>query len=130
MSMSLLRIFLSILNVTINNILRKQTLKKKWIDKKSVAAYDCTEKIILDPKILKDMVHLVEPYHTGSLEVFHSLINVYATKSQEFDFNTMNDQVEITVLDHNNNVSQKQDVIKKENSQWEERRPQMVFFFQ
>ena len=76
------------------------------------------------------MVHLVEPYHTGSLEVFHSLINVYATKSQEFDFNTMNDQVEITVLDHNNNVSQKQDVIKKENSQWEERRPQMVFFFQ
>ena len=76
------------------------------------------------------MVHLVELYHSGSQEVFHSLINVYATKSQEFDFNTMNDQVEITVLDHNNNVSQKQDVIKKENSQWEERRPQMVFFFQ
>ena len=119
MSMSLLRIYLlriytSILNETINNILRKQTLKKEWIDKKSVAAYDCIEKIILDPKILKDMVHLVEPYHNGSLEVFHSLINVYATKSQKFDFNTMNARVEIAVLDHNSNVGRKQDVIKTE----------------
>ena len=76
--------------------------------KKSVA-YDCIEKIILDPKILKDMVHLVEPYH----KVFHSLINVCATKSQEFDFNTMNARVEIAVLDHNN-VGRKHDAIKKE----------------
>ena len=60
------------------------------------------------------MVHLVELYHTGSLQVFHSWINVYATKSQEFDFNTMNAWVEIAVLDHNNNVGQKQDVINKE----------------
>ena len=60
------------------------------------------------------MVHLVEPCHTGSLEVFHSLINVYATKSQEFGFNTMNARVEIAVFDHNNNVGRKQDVIKKE----------------
>ena len=80
--------------------------------KKSVA-YDCIKKIILDPKILKDMVHLVELYHTGSLEVFQSLINVYATKSQEFDFNAMNARVEIGVLDHNN-VAQKQDVTNKE----------------
>ena len=57
---------------------KEQSLKKKWIDKKRVA-YDCIEKIILDAKILKDMVHLVEPYHTGRLEVFDSLINVYAT---------------------------------------------------
>ena len=60
------------------------------------------------------MVHLVEAYHTGNLEVFHSLINVYATKSQEFDFNTMNGRVEIAVLDHYNNAARKQDVIKKE----------------
>ena len=60
------------------------------------------------------MVHLVELYHTGSLEVFQSLINVYASKSQEFDFNAMNARVEIGVLDHNNNVAQKQDVTNKE----------------
>ena len=57
---------------------KEQSLKKKWIDKKRVA-YDCIEKIILDAKILKEMVHLVEPYHTGRLEVFDSLKNVYAT---------------------------------------------------
>ena len=83
------------------------------MDKKSVAD-DCIEKIILDPKILKDMVHLVEPYHTGSREVFHFLINAYATNSQELDFNTMNTRGEIAVLDHNNNVGRKQDVIEKE----------------
>ena len=67
---------------------KEQSFKKKWIDKKNVA-YDCIKKIILDRKILKDMVYLVESHHTRSLEVFHSLINVYATKSPEFDFNTM-----------------------------------------
>ena len=103
MSMSLLRIFLSILNVTINNILRSSHSKRSRLIKKNVAYY-CIKKIILDPKILKDMVHLVELYHTGSLEVFQSLINVYATKSQEFDFNAMNARVEIAVLDHNNDV--------------------------
>ena len=36
------------------------------------------------------------------------------TKSQEFDFNTMNARVEIAVLDHSNNFDWKQDVIKKE----------------
>ena len=92
---------------------KEQSLKKKWMDKKSVAD-DCIEKIILDPKILKDMVHLVEPYHTGSREVFHFLINAYATNSQELDFNTMNTRVGIAVLDHNNNVGRKQDVIEKE----------------
>ena len=84
-----------------------QSLKKKWIDKKSVA-YDCTEKIIL---ILK---FWGEPYHTGSLEVFHSLINVYATKSQKFDFTIMNARVDVAVLDHNNNFGRRQYVIKKE----------------
>ena len=91
---------------------KEQLLKKKWIDKKGVT-YDDIEKIILDPKILKDTVHLMEPYHTGSLEVFHSLINVYATKSKEFDFNTMNAWAGTAVLDHNKNVHQKQNVIKK-----------------
>ena len=36
------------------------------------------------------------------------------TKSQEFDFSTMNGRVETAVLDHSNNVDWKQDVIKKE----------------
>ena len=30
----------------------------------------------MDKKTLKDMEHLVNPYHTRSLEVFHSLVNV------------------------------------------------------
>ena len=44
---------------------KKESRKKKWIKKDSIA-YDAIEKVVLDKKTLKDMEHLVNPYHTGS----------------------------------------------------------------
>ena len=55
------------------------------------------------------MEQLAKPYHTGSVEVFHSLLLAYAPKRQEFDLNTMNARVQLAILDHNNNVGREQD---------------------
>ena len=56
--------------------------------------------MILDNKNLKDMDDLTKPYHTGSLEVLHSLINSYTTKRQEFAINVMDARVKLAVIDH------------------------------
>ena len=87
--------------------------KKKWIEKNS-PAYNALEDIVLDKKYLKDMEHLCEPYHTGDIKVFHSLITSYAPKRQHFELNVMNARVQLAILDHNNNVGRKQAVVKKE----------------
>ena len=60
------------------------------------------------------MVHLTKPYHTGSLEVFHSLINSYAPKRQAFELNVMSARIKLAILDHNNNVGRKQAVVSHE----------------
>lgn len=86
---------------------KKESRKKKWIKKYS-PAYNAIEEVVLDKKNLEDMEHLTEPYHTGNLEVFHSLINSYASKRHEFELNVMDARVKLAVLDHNNNVDRKQ----------------------
>ena len=104
---------------------KKQALQKKWIKKDSLA-YDGLEKIILDPKTLKDMDHLVDPYHTESVEVFHSLLNSYASKRHEFELNVMDARVKLAVIDHNYNINRKQATVnverkgsaKKGEKQW------------
>lgn len=58
------------------------------------------------------MAHLTNPLHTGSLEVFHSLINSYAPKRQEFELNVQDARVKLAILDHNNNVGKQQARVK------------------
>lgn len=87
--------------------------RKKWI-KKGSAAYDSVEKVVMDKKNLKDMAQITKPYHTGSVEVFHSLINSYASKRQEFELNVMDARVKLAVIDHNSNINRKQAVVRKE----------------
>ena len=90
-----------------------ETRKKKWIEKDS-SAYQALEDIITNPRDLKDMEHMAEPFHTGDIEVFHSLLTCYAPKRQEFELNVMDARVKLAILDHNNNVGRKQDTIKNE----------------
>ena len=74
----------------------------------------------------KDMGQLVNPLHTGSLEVFHSLINSYASKRNHFELNVMDARIKLAILDHNCNISRKQATVqrprvgsgKKEKKQW------------
>ena len=90
---------------------KSESREKKWIENNS-PAYNNLEKVILDARNLKDMPKLTKTYHTGNLEVFHSLINSYAPKRQEFELNVMDARVKLAVLDHNNNVGRKQAKIK------------------
>ena len=92
---------------------KSKARRTKWLEKDS-PAYLALEKVVNDTRNLKDMEHLTKPYHTGSLEVFHSLINSYASKRQEFELNVMDARVKLAVLDHNNNVGRKQAVIRNE----------------
>ena len=85
---------------------KRESLKKKWFVKDSVA-YDALERVIMDKKTLKDMGQLVNPLHTGSLEVFHSLINSYASKRNHFELNVMDARIKLAILDHNCNISRK-----------------------
>ena len=89
-----------------------ESKRKKWIKKNSLA-YNAIDKVIMDEKNLNDMDHLTNPYHTGSLEVFHSVLNSYASKRQEFKLNVMDAHVKLAVLDHNANVDGKQAIVLK-----------------
>ena len=91
---------------------KEKARRKKWL-KKNSPAYNSLEKVIFDKKNLSDMTHLTKSYHTGSLEVFHSLINCYAPKRQEFELNVMAARVKLAIIDHNNNVNRKQADVKQ-----------------
>ena len=70
--------------------------RKKWIKKDSPTYYNL-EKVVMDKKSLADMVHLSKPFHTRNVEVFNSLVNMYAPKRQEFDFHVMDGRVKLAV---------------------------------
>ena len=63
--------------------------------------------MINNPRDIKDMAKLSEPYHAGYLEVFHSLLTSHAPKRQEFEINVMDARIKLAVLDHNSNVLRK-----------------------
>ena len=86
---------------------RNEARKKKWLTKDS-PAYNNLEKVVLDKRNLKDMEQLTNPLHTGSLEVFHSLINCYAPKRLGFELNVQDARIKLAIIDHNNNVGKEQ----------------------
>lgn len=95
-----------------NKYSKKEERKKKWI-KRGSAAYNQLEKVIFDKRNLADMPKLVNTYHTGSIEVFNSLVNMYATKRKQFDLNMMDARVKLAAIDFNANVKREQAVITK-----------------
>ena len=94
---------------------KKESQMKKWI-KKDSSAYDQLEKIIMDKRNLADMPKLANAYHTGSIDVFNSLVNMYANKRKEFDINVMDARIKLAAIDFNVNVKRKQAVVQKQRS--------------
>ena len=102
--------------------------KKKWL-KKGSKAHNALKEVVLDKRLTKDIRHLSEFCHTGSLEVYHSLMTKYVPKRQEFDYDQMNARTALAVIDHNmsrdkiqltNRKGEKmfKIVCTKANSQW------------
>jgi hypothetical protein len=81
--------------------------RKKWLTPSS-PAHIAVQEVVLNKTLLKDVRRLNEFCHTGSLEVFHSLVTKYCPKRQEFDFVQMCARTALAVLDHNNNTERPQ----------------------
>ena len=69
-------------------------------------------KVVLKDSLLWDMKKLSGFHHTGSLEVFHSLLLKYCPKRQHFSFVGMQVCIELAILDHNYNTQRKQATTK------------------
>lgn len=60
--------------------------------------FSCLCLVVLDKRYLNDMPQLADPYHTGNIEVFHSLLNHYAPKINEFDLHVMDARVKLAAM--------------------------------
>ena len=86
---------------------------KKWLRLDS-ASHNALRKVVLKDSLLRDMKKLSGFHHTGSLEVFHSLLLKYCPKRQHFSYVGMqaDARIELAILDHNYNTQQKQATTK------------------
>ena len=84
---------------------------RKWLRSGSVA-HSALRKVVLQDTLLRDMKKLVGFHHTGSLEVFHSLLLKYCPKRQHFSYVGMQARIELAILDHNYNTQRKQATTK------------------
>ena len=69
--------------------------------------------VVKDKTLLKDIKKLTGYHHTGSLEVFHSLLLKYCPKRQHFSYVGMQARIELAILDHNYNTERKHATTKK-----------------
>jgi len=56
-----------------------------WLDIDS-PAHVALKDVVLSQKLLKDVGKLSDSMHTGSLEVYHSMLLKYAPKRQHFNY--------------------------------------------
>ena len=87
---------------------------KKWfkpIDK----AYKALEKVVNDPRVVKDLRHLSLFCHTGDIEVFHSMMLKYVPKRQEFQYPQMVARTQLAALEDNFILKRKKNNIQQES---------------
>ena len=82
---------------------------KKWLKSGSVA-HNALRSVVLQDRLLRGIKKLNGFHHTGSLEVFHSLLLKYCPKRQHFSCDGMQARIELAILDHNYNTDRKQAV--------------------
>ena len=72
----------------------------EWI-KPNTEAFTALQKIVLNPKLLKDLAHLTEFSHTGLIEVKHAIDNKWAPKSTHFSYRGMLARSQLAIIDFN-----------------------------
>ena len=80
---------------------------KGWLERNG-PAHNALVKIVKDSRLQRDIRKLSNFQHTGSLEVFHSMLTKYCPKRQHFSYNGMQARTELAIIDHNNNVEREQ----------------------
>ena len=69
---------------------------KEWLDTSS-DSFKALQTFIFDKSLINDMKHLTGFSHTGSLEVYHSLLNKWVLKSTHFLYEGMIVQSQLAV---------------------------------
>ena len=85
---------------------------KKWLPRGSPIHTALTD-IVTDPKILGDLPHLTRFSHSGELEVFHALCNMYCPKRFGFCYSGMYARTKLAVMDHNSCIHRNQSRTKQ-----------------
>ncbi|XP_063049438.1 uncharacterized protein LOC134445044 isoform X2 [Engraulis encrasicolus] len=80
---------------------------KRWLREDS-DAFKGLQTIVEEKRLLKDLDHMTHFKHTGSLEVYHSMMLKYMPKRLHFDYNTMVARTQLAILDNNYNVGREQ----------------------
>ena len=78
----------------------EEQCSKKWLRLGS-ASHNALRKVVLKDSLLWDMKKFSGFHHTGSLEVFYSLLLKYCPKRQHFSYVGMQARIELAILDHN-----------------------------
>ena len=89
----------------------KLTEKRKWL-KEGSPSFVALERIVTDKRIIGDLAYLVNFCHTGSLEVFHSVLNKYCTKRLHFSLHGMIARTQLAVMDYNSGANVEQATTK------------------
>ena len=66
------------------------------------------KQIVLDKKMINDLVYFVKFKLSGDLECYHNLLIKYCPKRLSFTFEGMVAWTQVTVLDHNDSIDSKQ----------------------
>ena len=94
---------------------RRERKEKVWL-KFGTAAHVALEEVVFNKKLLKDLKLVTEFHHTGNLEVYHSMMLKYCPKRQHFSHEGIVARTQLAALDHNQNCSRKQAVVKHGSS--------------
>ena len=71
------------------------------------------EEVVLNDKLLKDLVKLTDVWHTDKIEVYHSMILKYCSKQEHFSYKGMVARTQLAALNNNANTGRKQARIKE-----------------
>lgn len=97
---------------------REEARKKQWL-KRGTTAHDALKAVVLDKNILKAIQQLNLCCHTGSLEVYHSVLTSYVPKRQHFSFKGMVARSQLAALHHNANTEREQAIASKGENEGE-----------
>ena len=64
---------------------KKNQRDKEWLDPNS-DSFKALQTVVLDKTLINDLKHLTRFSHTGSLEVYHCLLNKWVPKSTHFSY--------------------------------------------
>ena len=94
---------------------KKNQQDKEWLDPNS-DSFKALQTVVLDKTLINDLKHLTRFSHTGSLKVYHSLLNKWVPKSTHFSYEGMVVFRQLAAVDFNlrSDLEQKRTKMVKE----------------